>query len=134
MTGCPGAASILQCSIGVKLHLDTNLGGDIDDLQALAYLLGSPEVELTGITTAAEDAGRRAGYVWRALELGNRVDIPVAAGIDVTSGPQNTSEAACITACLLVTLKARVRARPRRVRRGPGTTPPKPARAAEESR
>lgn len=70
----------------MRLHLDTDLGGDIDDLQALAYLLASPEVELTGITTAAEDAGRRAGYVWRALELAGRRDVPVAAGIDVSSG------------------------------------------------
>src|SRR5205807_1068394 len=70
----------------VKLHLDTDLGGDIDDLQALAYLLASPEVELTGITTAAEDAGRRAGYVWRALELAGRQDVAVAAGINVSSG------------------------------------------------
>lgn len=55
-------------------------------MQALAYLLGLPEVELTGIKTAAEDAGRRAGYVGRALELADRLDIPVAAGIDVACG------------------------------------------------
>jgi inosine-uridine nucleoside N-ribohydrolase len=70
----------------VKIHLDTDVGGDIDDLQALAYLLASPDVELTGITTAAEDGGRRAGYVRRALELANRLDVPVAAGIDVACG------------------------------------------------
>ena len=70
----------------VRIHLDTDLGGDIDDLQALAYLLASPDVEITGITTAAEQGGRRAGYVRRALELAGRLDIPVAAGVDVSSG------------------------------------------------
>jgi len=72
--------------VNVRIHLDTDLGGDIDDLQALAYLLASPEAEIVGITTAAEDRGRRAGYVRRVLELARRQDIPVAAGIDVSSG------------------------------------------------
>ncbi len=36
----------------VKVHLDTDLGGDIDDLCALALLLRWPEgVQLTGVTT-----------------------------------------------------------------------------------
>ena len=70
----------------MKIHLDTDLGGGIDDLQALAYLLSSPDVEVTGITTAAEDGGRRAGYVRRALEVANRLDIPLAPGVDVASG------------------------------------------------
>jgi inosine-uridine nucleoside N-ribohydrolase len=70
----------------VRVHLDTDLGGDIDDLCALAMLLGWPDAELTGITTVAEEVGRRAGYVHRALELGGRRDIPVAAGVDVASG------------------------------------------------
>ena len=38
----------------VRLHLDTDLGGDLDDLFALALLLRWPEIELTGITTTAE--------------------------------------------------------------------------------
>jgi len=66
----------------VKLHLDTDLGGDIDDLCALALLLTWPGVEITGITTVAEDQGRRAGYVRYALALAGRLDIPVAAGAD----------------------------------------------------
>jgi purine nucleosidase len=70
----------------VKIHLDTDLGGDIDDLCALAMLLHWEEVELTGITTVAEANGRRAGYVRRILELESREDIPVAAGADVTWG------------------------------------------------
>ncbi|MCI0550763.1 MAG: nucleoside hydrolase [Anaerolineae bacterium] len=69
-----------------KIHLDTDLGGDIDDLCALAMLLRWKDVELTGITTVAEASGRRAGYVRRVLELEGRSKVPVAAGADVSQG------------------------------------------------
>ena len=59
-----------------KIHLDTDLGGDIDDLCALAMLLRWPGVELTGITTFAEDTGRRAGHVGYVLGLEARAEIP----------------------------------------------------------
>ena len=69
-----------------KIHLDTDLGGDIDDLCALAMLLRWEDVELSGITTVAEANGRRAGYVRQVLELEGRKNIPVAAGADVSQG------------------------------------------------
>ena len=69
-----------------KIHLDTDLGGDIDDLCALAMLLHWEGVELTGITTVAEANGRRAGYVRRVLELEGKNNIPVAAGANVSEG------------------------------------------------
>jgi len=69
-----------------SIHLDTDLGGDIDDLCALAMLLRWEGVELTGITTVAEAHGRRAGYVRRVLKLEGKQDIPVAAGADVSQG------------------------------------------------
>ncbi len=70
----------------VKIHFDTDLGSDIDDLCALAMLLKWPEIEITGITTTAEENGRRAGYTNYALQLAGRADIPVAAGADVSLG------------------------------------------------
>ncbi|HEX9028104.1 MAG TPA: nucleoside hydrolase [Anaerolineales bacterium] len=69
-----------------KIHLDTDLGGDIDDLCALAMLLHWPEVDLTGITTVSDDHGKRAGYVRYVLNLEGRNDIPTAAGADVSQG------------------------------------------------
>src|SRR4030095_11481427 len=75
-----------------RVHLDTDLGGDIDDLCALAMLLRWQDVECTGITTVAEANGRRAGYVRRVLELEKRNDTPVAAGADVTQGFYRYSE------------------------------------------
>lgn len=69
-----------------KIHLDTDLGGDIDDLCALALVLRWPSVDLVGITTVAEDNGRRAGYARYALGLEGKNDVPVAAGADVSQG------------------------------------------------
>lgn len=66
------------------VHLDTDLGGDIDDLCALAMLLRWPGVDVAGITTVADDNGRRAGYVRYVLGLEGREDIPVAAGADIS--------------------------------------------------
>lgn len=71
----------------MKLHLDTDIGGDMDDLCALAMLLRWPGIELTGITTAAEQGGRRAGYARYTLALAGRDDVPVAAGADATMPP-----------------------------------------------
>ena len=68
----------------LKLHLDTDLGGDIDDLCALAMVLNWPDVELLAVTTVADDRGRRAGYARYALGLAGRKDIAVAAGADVS--------------------------------------------------
>jgi inosine-uridine nucleoside N-ribohydrolase len=70
----------------MKIHLDTDLGGDIDDLCALALLLARPDVELTGVTTVGDEGGRRCGYVKYALRLAGRADVPVAAGADVSLG------------------------------------------------
>jgi purine nucleosidase len=67
----------------MRIHIDTDLGGDIDDLCALAMVLAWPGVELVAVTTVAEHRGQRAGYVRYVLELAGRGDIPVAAGADV---------------------------------------------------
>jgi inosine-uridine nucleoside N-ribohydrolase len=70
----------------VRLHVDTDIGGDIDDLCALALVLKWPGAELVGVTTVAEHSGRRAGYVRRVLELAGREDVAVAAGADAAEG------------------------------------------------
>jgi purine nucleosidase len=71
----------------LKIHLDTDLGGDIDDICALAMLLRWPqEIRITGITTVGEINGRRAGQVKYVLGLEGRNDIPVAAGADIAQG------------------------------------------------
>ncbi len=69
-----------------KVHLDTDLGGDIDDICALALLLSWPNIEITGITIVGDDRGKRTGYAKYALNIADRSDIPVAAGADVSGG------------------------------------------------
>ena len=52
--------------------LDTDIGSDIDDTIALAYLLARPDCELVGITTVSGDVRKRAAvadYVCRSAGL-----------------------------------------------------------------
>ena len=70
----------------MKIHLDTDIGGDMDDLCALVMLLKWPDLEITGVTTVSDDQGKRAGYARYVLDLAGRPDIPVAAGADVSEG------------------------------------------------
>jgi len=65
------------------VHLDTDIGGDIDDLCALAMLLRWPGVTLAGVTTNLDLGGKRAGYARYVLATAGRADVPVAAGADV---------------------------------------------------
>ncbi len=75
-----------------KIHLDTDIGGDMDDVCALAMLLKWPDLQITGITTTAEAQGRRAGYVDAMLKMAGRTDIPFAAGADLEDGYFRYSE------------------------------------------
>jgi inosine-uridine nucleoside N-ribohydrolase len=76
----------------VLVHLDTDLGGDIDDACALAFLLGQPQAELAGVTTVTDQDGRRAGYVRHCLDLAGRDGIPVIAGAVLSMTTLRTAE------------------------------------------
>ncbi|HEX5416508.1 MAG TPA: nucleoside hydrolase [Chloroflexota bacterium] len=69
-----------------RIHLDTDIGGDLDDLCALAMLLAWPRAEIAGVTTVVENDGKRAGYARFALDLAGHTDVPVAAGAEAGSG------------------------------------------------
>lgn len=68
----------------MKIHLDTDLGTDTDDACALVMLLGWEALELTGVTTSIDPAGRRAGFTYRCLELAGRTEVALAAGSEVS--------------------------------------------------
>ena len=55
------------------IHVDTDIGGDTDDLCALVMLLGWPDVEVTGVTTSTEVDGVRAGFARYVLQLAGRI-------------------------------------------------------------
>ncbi len=74
----------------VPVILDTDIGGDVDDTWALAYLLRSPELDLKLVVTDSGDTVYRARVAARLLEVAGRSDVPVAIGIRQSEdgGPQ----------------------------------------------
>lgn len=71
-----------------KVILDTDIGDDIDDAYALALILGSPELELLGVTTVFKNTPARARQAQTLLKLAGRADIPVAAGCGAVISPR----------------------------------------------
>ena len=65
----------------VPVILDTDLGSDIDDSWAIAYMLKCPELDVKLITTATGDTTYRAKLCARILRAGNRTDVPIGIGI-----------------------------------------------------
>ncbi len=61
--------------------LDTDIGSDVDDALALAFLLGSPEVDLLAVTTVYGNTALRARLAQRLLRLaGRHEEVPVLPG------------------------------------------------------
>jgi purine nucleosidase len=65
-----------------RVILDTDIGTDVDDLMALALLLGTPSVELVGVTTVYGDTALRARIAKRVLRMVD-ADVPVHAGVSL---------------------------------------------------
>lgn len=65
----------------VKVLLDTDIGGDIDDALCLAYLLCEPRCDLIGITTVCGESWLRASIADAILRAAGR-QMPVVAGMD----------------------------------------------------
>ena len=64
----------------IDFTLDTDIGTDVDDLMALAMVLGSPELTLRAVTTVYGDTLLRARMVRRAYAVAGRPAPPIAAG------------------------------------------------------
>ncbi|MBN1491684.1 MAG: nucleoside hydrolase [Phycisphaerae bacterium] len=64
----------------MAILLDTDIGTNIDDALALAYLLKRPDCELVGITTVSGEAERRAMLADAVCRACGRPDIPVHPG------------------------------------------------------
>jgi inosine-uridine nucleoside N-ribohydrolase len=64
----------------VPLILDTDIGSDIDDAVALAYLLRQPRCELLGVTTVTGQVGERAALCDVICRAAGRADVPIHAG------------------------------------------------------
>jgi inosine-uridine nucleoside N-ribohydrolase len=64
----------------VKILLDTDIGGDIDDALALAYLLKQPHCELLGITTIGGESEKRAALASAICHAAGQAEVPVHVG------------------------------------------------------
>jgi purine nucleosidase len=67
----------------VPILLDTDIGSDIDDAVALAYLLAHPEADIVGVTTVSGNTEERAACAGALCDAAG-AHIPVHAGL---SGP-----------------------------------------------
>src|SRR6185312_4773304 len=64
----------------IPVVLDTDIGSDIDDAIALAYLLRQPRCELVGITVVSGDVQKRAALAEAICHAAGRPDIPIHCG------------------------------------------------------
>lgn len=64
----------------MKIWLDTDIGGDIDDALALLLAMSYEDVELVGVSTVFQNTVARAKIAKKLLELGGKNDIKVYAG------------------------------------------------------
>jgi purine nucleosidase len=65
----------------MKILLDTDIGSDIDDAVALAYLLAHPQAELLGITTVSGEAQKRAMLASALCKAAGK-EVPIYPGRD----------------------------------------------------
>ncbi len=64
----------------IPVLFDTDIGSDIDDAVALAYLLRQERCELLGITTVTGDTNQRAALAEIVCRASGREDVPIHAG------------------------------------------------------
>ncbi|MCX7047152.1 MAG: nucleoside hydrolase [Candidatus Sumerlaeota bacterium] len=86
----PGGVAAAQAPIPVIL--DTDIGSDIDDTWALAFLLKSPELDLKLVVTETGDTTYRAKLVAKLLEAAKRSDIPVGIGLPTRQGDSRQAD------------------------------------------
>jgi inosine-uridine nucleoside N-ribohydrolase len=68
------------------VHLDTDIGTDVDDLLALALLVAAPEVQLIGVTTVYGDTVLRARMTRLVLDQLERNSVPIGFGAQRQAG------------------------------------------------
>jgi len=88
------AVAALFCFFGTTVYsaesaekklvlFDTDIGSDIDDAVALAYLLANPQCELLGITTVTGEPEKRAEMASALCRVAGKPDIPIYPGAAV---------------------------------------------------
>jgi inosine-uridine nucleoside N-ribohydrolase len=72
----------------IPVVLATDIGGDIDDIWALAHLLRSPELDVKMVLTDNGDATYRARVTAKFLEVAGRTDVHVGLGPSSTDSEE----------------------------------------------
>jgi purine nucleosidase len=65
----------------IPILFDTDIGSDIDDAVALAYLLRQPRCDLLGITTVTGEPDKRAALADAIVQASGRGDVPIHVGL-----------------------------------------------------
>lgn len=73
--------SVIEGNDRIPVLVDTDIGSDIDDAVALAYLLGEPRCELVAITTVTGDVERRAACAGALCAAMGRPETPIITGL-----------------------------------------------------
>ncbi len=85
----------------IPVLLDTDIGTDIDDAVALAYLLRQPRCRLLGVTTVSGEPDQRAALVDAVCRAAGRDDIPIHVGLAApllgTQRQPNAAQAEALT-------------------------------------
>ena len=66
----------------IPVLFDTDIGSDIDDAIALAYLLTQPKCDLLGITTVSGEPSKRAALARAVCRAAGKPDIPIHVGLE----------------------------------------------------
>ncbi len=80
MTDTPSGPSATGTVERLPVLFDTDIGSDIDDALALAYLLKQPRCELLGITTVTGRVDQRAALAEVICRAAGREEVPIHAG------------------------------------------------------
>src|SRR5262245_57807435 len=82
---CAYGGSALQPG-KMKIILDTDIGDDIDDAWALAFVIAHQDFEPLGVTITHGNTPARTKIATKMLHLTKRDDIPVAVGRKTSAG------------------------------------------------
>ena len=66
----------------IPVLFDTDIGSDIDDAVALAYLLTQTKCDLLGITTVSGEPSKRAALARAVCRAAGREDVPIHVGLE----------------------------------------------------
>ena len=75
----------------IPVILDTDIGMDVDDVWALAFMLKCPELDVKLIVTDTGDTHYSARLVAKLLEIAGREDVAVGVGIPLDNSPRTHS-------------------------------------------